>query len=116
MSDGPSSSDRAVEAGRGALFIGFAKVFFMVSGLAWNWLLIRLVGAADVGRFGVVNNFMSTFNNTIVQGTIQSVSKFTAEDDAHVDAVKRAGLLMQSFVGVVAGLFFVLGAPLIARF
>src|SRR6185436_1943502 len=113
---GASSSERAVEAGRGALFIGFAKVFFMVSGLVWNWLLIRLVGAADVGRFSVVNNVMSTVNNTIVQGTVQSVSKFTAEDDTQIDAVKRAGLVMQTFVGLAAGLIFVLGAPLIADF
>jgi stage V sporulation protein B len=116
MSDGPSTSDRAVEAGRGAIFIGFAKVFFMVSGFVWNWLLIRLVGAADVGRFSVVNNVMSTANNTIVQGTIQSVSKFTAEDDTRIDAVKRAGLLMQSFVGTVVGLVFLVGAPWIADF
>jgi stage V sporulation protein B len=116
MSDGPSSSDRAVEAGRGALFIGFAKVYFMVSGLVWNWLLIRLVGAADVGRFAVVNNTMSTVNNAIVQGTVQSVSKFTAEEDTRIDAVKRAGLVMQSFVGVAAGLVFLLGAPWIADF
>jgi O-antigen/teichoic acid export membrane protein len=116
MSDGPSSSDRAVEAGRGALFIGFAKVFFMVAGTVWNFLLIRLVGAADVGRFSVVNNVVSTVNNTMVQGTIQSVSKFTAEDDKQIDTVKRAGLVMQSFVGVGAALVFVLGAPLFADF
>jgi O-antigen/teichoic acid export membrane protein len=116
MSDGPSSSDRAVEAGRGALFIGFAKVYFMVSGFVWSWLLTRLVGAADVGRFSVVNNFMSTVNNAVVQGTVQSVAKFTAEDDTRIDAVKRAGLVMQSFVGVAAALVFVLGAPWIADF
>ena len=114
MSDGPSSSDRAVEAGRGALFIGFAKVYFMLSGFVWNWLLIRLVGAADVGRFSVVNNVMSMWNNAIVQGTVQSVSKFTAEDDTRIDAVKRAGLVMQTFLGFVPALFFVLGAPFLA--
>jgi len=116
MSDGPSSSDRAVEAGRGALFIGFAKVYFMLSGFIWNWLLIRLVGAADVGRFSVVNNSMSMVNNAVVQGTVQSVSKFTAEDDTRIDAVKRAGLVMASAVGLVAAAIFVLGGPSIAEF
>src|SRR5688572_11294902 len=116
MSDGPSSSDRAVEAARGGLFIGFAKARFMVAGPVWDCLLIRLVVAADVGRFSVVNKVLSTLNNTMVQGTIQSVSKFTAEDDKQIDTVKRAGLVMQSFVGVGAALVFVLGAPLLADF
>lgn len=114
MSDGNSSSDRAVEAGRGALFIGFAKAFFMVSGFLQRWLLTRFIGPAEYGAFSVVNNVVSTVNNTIVQGTIQSVSKFTAEDDAHAVAVKRAGLVMQSFVGVLVAVGFFLGAPLIA--
>jgi O-antigen/teichoic acid export membrane protein len=114
MSDGPSSSDRAVQAGRGALFIGFAKVFFMVSGALQKLLLGRFVGPSVYGQFGVVNNAISIVNNTIVQGTIQSVSKFTAEDDSHIQPVKRAALVVQSFVGVILALVLVLGAPLIA--
>jgi stage V sporulation protein B len=114
MSDGPSSTDRAVEAGRGALFIGFAKVFFMVAGAAQKLLLARFVGAEVYGQFSVVNNAISIVNNTIVQGTIQSVSKFTAEDDSHIQPVKRAGLVVQSFVATLVGLSLLLGAPLLA--
>jgi O-antigen/teichoic acid export membrane protein len=110
------TSDRAVEAGRGALFIGFAKGFFMVSGFLQQWLLTRFVGPADFGRFGVVNNVISTVNNTIVQATVQSVAKFTAEDDSRIDAVKRAGLIMQSVLGTAVGLAFLLAAPIIAAF
>jgi O-antigen/teichoic acid export membrane protein len=109
-----SSDDRAVEAGRGALFIAFAKVFFMVSGFLQRLLLTRFVGPAEYGAFAVVNGVVSTVNNTIVQGTIQWVSKFTAEDDAGADAVKRAGLQLQCFLGVGASLGFFLAAPLIA--
>jgi stage V sporulation protein B len=116
MSNGPSTSERAVEAGRGALFIGFAKGFFMLSGFLQRWLLTRFVGPADYGAFSLVNNVVSTVNNTVVQGTIQSVSKFTAEDDARADAVKRAGLTLQAFLGVAVGVGFLLAAPLIARF
>src|ERR1051325_6295727 len=100
MSTGPSASDRAVEAGRGALFIGFAKIFFMLSGFLQRWLLTRFVGPAEYGVFSTVNATVSTLNNTIVQGTIQSVSKFTAEDDARADAVKRAGLKLQLVAGL----------------
>jgi stage V sporulation protein B len=110
-----SSPDRAVEAGRGALFIGFAKGFFMVAGFLQRVLLARVVSPAEYGAFSVVNNAISTVNNTMVQGTIQSVSKFTAEDDARAGAVQRAGLKLQTVMGVAVALAFFLAAPLLAR-
>jgi stage V sporulation protein B len=108
--------DRAVEAGRGALFIGFAKGFFMVAGFLQRVLLARVVSPAEYGAFSVVNNAVSTLNNTMVQGTIQSVSKFTAEDDARAGAVQRAGLKMQLVLGLLVAAGFVLVAPAVARF
>ena len=41
-----------MEAGRGALFIGFAKAFFMLSGFLQRWLLTRFVGPAEYGAYG----------------------------------------------------------------
>jgi O-antigen/teichoic acid export membrane protein len=110
----PSRPDRAVEAGRGALFIGFAKAFFMVAGFLQRVLLARFISPAEYGAFSVVNNAISTVNNTMVQGTIQSVSKFTAEDDARAGAVQRAGLKMQAVLGLLVAGGFVLAAPFIA--
>jgi O-antigen/teichoic acid export membrane protein len=112
----PCRPDRAVEAGRGALFIGFAKAFFMVAGFLQRVLLARIVNPAEYGAFSLVNNAISTINNTMVQGTIQSVSKFTAEDDARAGAVQRAGLKMQAVLGFLIAGIFVLAAPAIARF
>jgi O-antigen/teichoic acid export membrane protein len=106
----------AVEAGRGALFIGFAKAFFMVSGFLQQVLLARLISVAEFGAFAVVNGVISMVNNTVVQATIQAVSKFTAEDERRADAVKRAALKMQLVLGTLLGLGFFLGAPLIAAF
>jgi O-antigen/teichoic acid export membrane protein len=112
-----SAGDGAgVVAGKGALFIGFAKVYFMLSGFLQQVLLTRLVGLAEFGAFAVVNNVISVFNNTIVQATIQATSKFTAEDDARAGAVQRAGVRLQAAVGSAVGLALFLGAPLIADF
>ena len=105
-----------VEAGRGALFIGFAKIYFMMSGSLQRVVLPHLIDAAGFGAFGVVNNLISIVNNTVVQATIPAISKFTAEDNRRADAVKRAGLRMQIVLGGVLALVFFLGAPLIARF
>jgi stage V sporulation protein B len=106
--------EAAVVAGRGAIFIGFAKVYFMMTGLAQRILLTRVVGAADFGDFAVVNNLVSIVNNTVVQATTQAVSKFTAEDDARAGAVQRAGLKMQLVVGLALTFALFLGAPFIA--
>jgi stage V sporulation protein B len=113
---GGDAGDAAVVAGRGALFIGFAKLYFMVSGSVQQILLPRLLATAEFGAFAVVNSVISIVNNTMVQATIQSVSKFTAEDDARAGAVQRAGLRMQAFIGTAVALAFLLGAPLIATF
>jgi O-antigen/teichoic acid export membrane protein len=109
-------AEAAVVAGRGAIFIGFAKVYFMVSGLLQRILLTRVVGAADFGDFAVVNNAISILNNTVVQGTIQAVSKFTAEDDARAGAVQRAGVRMQLVLGGILLLVLSVGAPALAQF
>ena len=112
----PPAEDRAVEAGRGALFIGAAKVFFMLSGLVQQVVLARLISVAGYGAFGAVNSTISIVNNTVVQFTTQGVSKFTAEDDRRAEAVKRSGLQIMAVVGVVLCAAFFLGAPLFAAF
>lgn len=88
----------------------------MLSGFLQQVLLTRLVGLAEFGAFAVVNNVISIVNNTVVQATIQSVSKFTAEDDARAGAVQRAGVKMQAALGAVLALAIFFGAPLIAAF
>ena len=95
-------------AGKGAVFIGIAKIYFMLSGFVQQVLLTRLIDLADYGAFAVVNNTISIVNNTVVQATIQSVSKFTAEDDSRAGAVQRAGIQMQVALGAVADF---VGAP-----
>jgi stage V sporulation protein B len=115
-SAGAPETDAAVVAGRGALFIGFAKIYFMLSGSVQQIVLPRLLATAEFGAFAVVNSVVSIVNNTMVQATIQAVSKFTAEDDARAGAVQRAGLRMQAVIGTIVALALALGAPLIAKF
>src|SRR5262245_59235420 len=107
--DRASAPDRAVEAGRGALFIGFAKGYFMLSGFVQQTLLTQLIGQAEYGDFTTVIAAVNVVNNTTVQGTIQSVSKYTAEDDGRADAVKAAALRLQTLLGGGLALAFLLG-------
>jgi stage V sporulation protein B len=116
MAENPRAPDRAVEAGRGAIFIIPAKVFFIVSGFVQQLLLPRLLGVAGFGDYGQAAAAVSVLNNATVQGTINSVSKFTSEDESRVDAVKAAGLKLQAIVGGLMGLAFFLSAPLFAQY
>jgi stage V sporulation protein B len=116
MAENPRAPDRAVEAGRGAIFIGAAKVWFIVSGFVQQVLMTRLLGTAGFGDYGQAVAAISVLNNATVQGTINSVSKFTSEDDRRADAVKQAGLKLQLLVGGLLALAFFLAAPLFARY
>jgi len=54
-----SETNEGSVAAKGAVFIGFAKLYFMLSGFVQQVLLTRFVGAAEFGAFGVVNNVIS---------------------------------------------------------
>lgn len=109
---------KTVSAGRGLVFITGAKLWFMVAGYVIQFALPRALGSpARYGVWIVVLSVLSWINNTIVQGTNQAVSKFTAEDDGpRQSAVLRAALRLQLFLAGGVGAAFLLLAPLIAHF
>jgi stage V sporulation protein B len=109
--DAKDTKDKAIGAGRGVLFIGVAKLYFIIVGFALETLLPRLLGKALYGSYGVVNVFVSNINNVIVTGTIQAVSRPTAADPSRADEVKAAGLRMQLFVALPIALLYALLAP-----
>jgi stage V sporulation protein B len=109
-------ADTTATAGRGVLFIALAKLYFMVAGYAIYFVLPRLLGSeAEWGNYLLVIGLVSVIDNVIVTATIQSVSKYTAEDDSRADAVKRAALRMQLLLGVGLVAAYVAAAPLVAR-
>ena len=108
-------SDAAV-AGRGVLYIAFAKFYFMVSGAVLELSLPSALGATVYGAYRVVNSLVSPLNNVLITGTIQSVSRFSSQRPETAGAVQRAGLRMQLFIGLVLAILFAALAPVIAHF
>lgn len=105
----------AVSAGRGVLYIAAAKLYFMIAGYAIYFTLPRLFGnAVDWGNYLLVIGLVSVIDNVIVTGTIQAVSKFTAQGDESPDAVKKTALRAQLLAGGGAAAIYFLLAPLIA--
>ncbi len=110
MSDQPKGTG----AGRGVLYIAFAKFYFMLVGLVIQFRLPAILSRAAFGRFSMVNSIASLFNNVAVTGTIQSVSKFATQEPGKARAVQHAGLRMHLRLGLPIAVAFIASAPLVA--
>src|SRR5512139_1729502 len=95
------SEDKAVEAqpvgtgaGRGVLYIAFAKFYFMFVGLVVQVRLPAILSHAAWGSYSFVNSLVSPVNSVLVTGTIQAVSKFAAAEPEKARRVEQAGFRM----------------------
>lgn len=112
----PAPGDEAgASAGRGVVFIGAAKIYFMLAGFAIEVGLPRLLGDAVYGAYRFVNQAVSVINNVVVTGTIQAVSRATTADTSRADVAKATGLKMHLFVGVPLAIAFAALAPLVSQ-
>jgi stage V sporulation protein B len=108
-------ADASVTAGRGVIYIALAKLYFMIAGYAIYFTLPKLFDSEILwGNYLLVVGLVSVIDNVIVTGTIQGVSKFTAQDETRADGVKRSALLVQLMVGGGLAVAYVFLAPLIA--
>jgi stage V sporulation protein B len=111
-----ATEPKAVGAGRGLFFITLAKLWFMVAGYAIQFALPRALGSpAKYGAWGIVLACVSLFNNVMVTGTIQAVSRFVAQAPARAGVIVRAALGRQMIGGALAAAIFILGAPIVAE-
>jgi len=102
----------ATGAGRGVLYIAFAKFYFMFAGLFVQVQLPAILSRAAFGSYSLVSSVASFANNIVVMGTIQTVSRFAAQDPAKARLVQHAGLRMHVRVGLPIAIAFVVLAPL----
>lgn len=118
MSEGPSRSGRddAAQAGRGVIYIGLAKLYFILAGAIIEFRLPAILAETVFGAYVVVASAVSPINNVLITGTIQSVSRFTAQQPGVARAVQAAGLRMHLRLGLRVALAFMLASPLIAYF
>src|SRR5262245_3437787 len=104
----------ATGAGRGVLYIAFAKFYFMFAGLLIQVRLPAILSRAAFGAYSLVSNIASLVNNVLVTGTIQAVSRFAAQEPDKARAVQLAGLRMHVRLGLPIAVAFVAAAPLVA--
>jgi O-antigen/teichoic acid export membrane protein len=111
-----TDAPKAAGAGRGVVYIAFAKFYFMLSGLVLQVRLPALLSRAVYGAYGTVNSVVSPLNNVMVTGSIQAVSRFTSQRPELARAVERSGLRMHLVVGLPVAILFIAAAPLVAWF
>ena len=109
----PEAKSRT-SAGRGVLYIAFAKFYFMFAGLVIQFRLPNILSRAAFGSYSLVSNVASLVNNVLVTGTIQAVSRFSAQEPGKARRVQQAGLRMHIRLGLVIAVVFIAAAPLVA--
>ncbi len=107
---------KATGAGRGVLYIAGAKFYFMFAGLLVQIRLPAILSRAAFGSYSLVAGIASFVNNVVVTGTIQTVSRFSAQEPGKARAVQAAGLRMHVRVGLPIAVGFVALAPVVSSF
>lgn len=105
--------ETARSAGRGGLWLSFAKLYFtglgLVQQIALSWLLADGYGALR----GVLSPASITYNPLITAG-VQGMSRaVNRASEAERPQVIRMGWALHTLVGAVLALSFYLGAPLL---
>ena len=85
----------------------------MVAGLVVVFRLPGLLNHAAWGSYSFVNSLVSPVNNVLNTGTIQSVSRFSAQEPDKARRVQQAGLRMHLRVGLPIAIAFIAGAPIV---
>ncbi|SRR6266404_4995453 len=109
-----STDNIAAIAGRGAIYITAAKIWFIVSGYGITVTLAHLLTIENYGIYRVVINTVSIINAVIVTCTYQTVSKYVSQEPEKADSIKWKALGLQVYVGGAATLGFFLLAPVVA--
>jgi stage V sporulation protein B len=104
----------ATGAGRGVVYIAFAKFYFMLAGLIVQVRLPAILSHAAWGSYSFINSLVSPVNNVLVTGTIQAVSKFAAAEPEKARRVQQAGFRMHVRLGLVVAALFIAAAPVVS--
>jgi stage V sporulation protein B len=106
----------ATGAGRGVLYIAFAKFYFMFAGMVVQFRLPAILTRSAFGSYSIIASITSFVNNVIVTGTIQAISRFSAHHRGDERKVQAAGFRMHVRLGLPVAIAFVAAAPLVAHF
>lgn len=105
--------------GGGGLWLGVAKLWFLIAGYALSIGLTHLLDAEVYGRYVVVARVIAVPNMVIIYTLLFSVSRPLAAEFEQgcpsYRALRRRGFTMAAVLGGATSVVFFLGAPAFAR-
>lgn len=111
----PASDDARV-AGRGVVLITLAKIVFVGTSFGVQLVLPGVLGSpTEWGALSVAMTLTAILTNTLVAATLQTVSRFTAADEARASETLRESLGVQLTIGAVLGGGMALAAGTVAE-
>jgi stage V sporulation protein B len=106
--------DVARTAGRGGLAVAFAKVYFIIMGLAQQIALPRVLGLDGYGALSTVLSIASIAYNPVTTTSIQGVSRAVTQGapDTRAATIRRV-FTVHALFAVVSAVAFYFFAPLV---
>lgn len=108
--------DTATSAGKGGLAILGAKVFFILTGLVQQPVLVAVLGLGEYGAFSRILAPSNILNNVTVSASIQGASRTIAAAHDNAIPVLRRVMRVHAVIAAVLLVSFGLAAPGIAWF
>ncbi len=105
----------ARNAGRGGIFVLGAKAFFILSGLAQQTILPRVIGLAGYGALARVLALSNILNNVVVASSTQGVSRAVARAIGAEGSAFRRTLRVHVPMAFILAAGFAAVSPWIAR-
>lgn len=99
---------------RGILYYLVDSVAFLLAGYIIHIGLGRVLGVAQYGVFGAIVALWAMSYTFLNYGVCRAIAKYAAEDDSLSPGIRRAGLRVQFFSGIVITAAILLLADLIA--
>jgi stage V sporulation protein B len=112
----PKPADDTRRAGRGGIFIGAAKIYFILLGLVQQVALKHILGKDAYGDLGQVLSLASIVYNPIVQAGIQGVSRaVSGSPEEEQPAAQRRALKIHALLILPLAALFALAAGFSSR-
>lgn len=105
---------KASGTARGVLLLAAGNIYFILAGMAIQFGLPAVLPRAVFGAYTQVNSIASMFNNVLITGTQQAVSRGVAQEPERARAVQHAGIRMHFRIGLGIAIAFVAAAPVVA--
>jgi stage V sporulation protein B len=104
------TTDLKTKTAKGALYLAFSEIVFVLSGYLIHIFLARKLGPSGYGTYSVVVSLVSIANLFLTTGIPKTVSKFISENKKNFESVKKSSIYLQLFFGIIFFNLFIISS------